>query len=1666
MAGVYTGRRVTCALTTILLLSLLAPRAGAIEAFEGRIQAHGFVEMQIRALDADFAEEIDLAQWYNVLNIELEFDILPDGWGPFDLLQAYVRAEGRYDCIYSRGCGMFPSVNTFGDKSEDLPLRLRDAIDQDYGGVIDTSDSAVPPGPDVRRVPAPRDPTPWVIEKAEANPDYDPLRDADPNEHCVLNASEPDYPTGRQDTCLGNRPEEIEVDKRRGFPGFDTVFDIPGADNELGDQPDYDDIAQPVDGVEGMDEAIAELVASGPVTAQDLRPLFRGLARKNDDPAFYTFGPVLDWRFTFRETSGPDGGTGTTGLMGPWLPKNFFRSLATLHDRANPLRARRSPTILLETELNAFLPARNPMREAGNRYHELDVLNGTGPASDPDGPQNPNLFNPLTDCDAGPCPYPADPVDATLLKLQQLTIAAQDLQLDIGNIAWERLGPYGNMLDPRGNFVFSEGFGGDFSGIIPCFDPRAIKLPNTPSTFLRSDYVLQVSGPEFGGRFFDNPDCVPYTNLRVSGGGGESPMRVAPDRSNLLEPVPGLAQGLYIPSRGLIDALASQDFDQHEFNISEIDRAFNRGASQSDTYELKEAYLDMEFLDSRLWIRAGIQNIVWGKTELFRTTDQFNPQDLALASLPSLEESRIGLLSARAVYSLYDVGPLQDLRIELAANFDRIKPADLGACGEPYTIDIICGLTLGIALHGMTGVGIAGVDRPPSAWNDIDGIEFGGRIEFRWDRFSFAITDFYGYNDFPYPDPISFYERNVDPNTGRPRKAGATGPCENSAGVLVDINPAPSPFGDLRVLQAGNSRIEFTEGVLPGNEDLRAEVRPTGEVIPDQAYDDYHRRPEAYSPLGIGTDPACLKPGGAPAFPNENRFDTRKAPDPDGFARYSTGTTDPATSNVWAIGDPNVYITTTLGQWARLPTPEDRANGIEGYSVDYSLAHQPANQQLFAFICSATVTIAVSLSPTDCAWNVFGSKSKLIKLPNQPAPTFAEVITTILGGEIHNNIMDVMRVIQQQTKQGAAVGEVAITPLNRDVRDGRTNTNIWADKGGALSQRRFRDFKDFTTMDNSLTMEQKALLGCGPFYGTRCDMAAGLVLNNVPTLGDSNFRGAGGGGIDVLNAEASALLQSFPGMEGTDRFTPFFVPEFVGRTDLYADGVPADGWVDDWVTWSYDAQPGTIGYEGGAYCTRFDPSSEFADELGIVRLPGCRGALSVTINEADSRVEVEFERFYTPRQDGCVFGPSIGGFAVQAVRRNPSTGELEDDDRLQSELEETCFNLDGPSNTAVDQGTNISLVSDHRWADPVPGDPGQGPYLGPTDSRLGARTLYHPFASCQGAGIGTQGTPVWNNYPAESVLCDFRFRTYEQDFLAGNAQVFRSEMAALSWNFLNFLVITSCNVLSGDDLADGDCFDPTVPWAMGRCSFSQPYRCGNVKGFLSVAGVRRNDTRAGGNGRFGRRDFIWHSGGELALRYARRNVFGFSMDFAEDVTKTNWGMEFTWIGKVPFLDNNSSNAVSDSGALNLTISVDRPTFINFLNANRTFFVNSQWFFQYLLDHDSGFTTQGPFNVLFTFAVFTGYYQDRLLPQLVTVYDFRSQSGGFLPSVAYRFTEAFSVTFGVSFFIGRGEFVTMPLQGFAPAANRAGPHAYEDGVEHLLSLIRNRDEAFMRLRWTF
>jgi hypothetical protein len=333
--------------------------------------------------------------------------------------------------------------------------------------------------------------------------------------------------------------------------------------------------------------------------------------------------------------------------------------------------------------------------------------------------------------------------------------------------------------------------------------------------------------------------------------------------------------------------------------------------------------------------------------------------------------------------------------------------------------------------------------------------------------------------------------------------------------------------------------------------------------------------------------------------------------------------------------------------------------------------------------------------------------------------------------------------------------------------------------------------------------------------------------------------------------------------------------------------------------------------------------------------------------------------------------------------------------------------------------------------------------------------------------------------------------TAARALLHPSGQQFKSELAATSFNWL-IVSATGGRELVDPDLPQIDEFDPFDPQGLGiitrgpnagqvrpgidpsrvdgtspaACGLRNPALCRNVRNFLSAVGARRNSVRAAGANGYGRRDFPWHSGGEFVLDYEKRNVLGFAFDFDEDKTKSNWGVEATWVNKQPFVDNDAFSGISKVDTLNLTISVDRPTFINFLNPGRTFFFNSQIFLQYIDDYGDNFYANGPVNLLGTFTVFTGYFQDRLMFYNTVVYDVNSVSGAILPSIVYRFTESFSVTVGSNVFFGRQQLRDAPINEFRPALNRVGSGAYEDPVETGLAAVREHDEIYLTIRYTF
>ena len=274
-----TWRGLACALAALAAALSWAADARAFEAFDGRIQAHGFGEIQMRAIAQGYSEDLDLVQWYNVLSTELELDILPDGWGPFDLLQAYVRLEVRYDCVWKRGCGTMNGVDTYGDRARKLPRRLADARDQDFAGQINANQQTVPPGEPVRNPNGA--PSPLGVFETVDSPICRPGQTPGASPDFCYNPGRPTTPA--------NRATKLSVVDRKGFPGFDTLADQEGADAILGPN-----------GLQPYARSATEVVSN-----------------PDDDPFTYLFEPIEDFRWTFRRKRGPLGGTGQTLAMGP-----------------------------------------------------------------------------------------------------------------------------------------------------------------------------------------------------------------------------------------------------------------------------------------------------------------------------------------------------------------------------------------------------------------------------------------------------------------------------------------------------------------------------------------------------------------------------------------------------------------------------------------------------------------------------------------------------------------------------------------------------------------------------------------------------------------------------------------------------------------------------------------------------------------------------------------------------------------------------------------------------------------------------------------------------------------------------------------------------------------------------------------------------------------------------------------------------------------------------------------------------------------------------------------------------------------------------------------------------------------------------------------------------
>ena len=192
-----------------------------------------------------------------------------------------------------------------------------------------------------------------------------------------------------------------------------------------------------------------------------------------------------------------------------------------------------------------------------------------------------------------------------------------------------------------------------------------------------------------------------------------------------------------------------KSFKQSPFGINDrqAELATDCGDNAHPYCFVREFYFNFEYGDSLL--KIGKQQIVWGKSDAFRLQDIVNPLDLGLRSIfVPLEDQRIPTLAADFVRTIGQVGPLQDVSLELVWVFDRFLPIQVGQCGDPRAFSAACQGRQDVA--AFTAIGIAVAEVEEREWK-LENTEPGFRVEFLVPepQISFSLSGFLGFQDLP-----------------------------------------------------------------------------------------------------------------------------------------------------------------------------------------------------------------------------------------------------------------------------------------------------------------------------------------------------------------------------------------------------------------------------------------------------------------------------------------------------------------------------------------------------------------------------------------------------------------------------------------------------------------------------------------------------------------------------------------------------------------------------------------------------------------------------------------------------------------------------------------------------------------------------------------------------
>ena len=218
------------------------------------------------------------------------------------------------------------------------------------------------------------------------------------------------------------------------------------------------------------------------------------------------------------------------------------------------------------------------------------------------------------------------------------------------------------------------------------------------------------------------------------------------------------------------------------------------------------------------------------------------------------------------------------------------------------------------------------------------------------------------------------------------------------------------------------------------------------------------------------------------------------------------------------------------------------------------------------------------------------------------------------------------------------------------------------------------------------------------------------------------------------------------------------------------------------------------------------------------------------------------------------------------------------------------------------------------------------------------------------------------------------------------------------------------------------------------------------------------------------------AGGQTSMVYKQAHTLGLAMDYFESWSGVVMRIESSWTFDEIYNNTWRSDWVDEGDVMRFSLGFDRPTFIPFLNKDRTFFLSLQIFDTWYWDHEGDKNT-GMFvdehNWITTFFFIGNYMRDKLKPIGFYVWEEASNShvAGF--NVEWLIDNHWSIKGGFHLIWGgtnntthdTGPFTNYITQGAGATQNPYVTSVFGPGRQGIGS-VRNYDELTFELKYQF